>query len=74
MNKGGNNVKNVIQIGDKLDLMQVEKEEGKEKKQYTSQVLDFIEEDKAKIAMPMENLRIIPLTVGAKYMMSFHTI
>lgn len=73
MNKGGNNVKNVIQIGDKLDLVQVEKEEGKEKKQYTSQFLDFIEADKAKIAMPMENLRMIPLTVGDKYELSFHT-
>lgn len=73
MNKGGNNVKNIIQIGDKLDLVQVEKEEGEKKKQYTSQFLDFLEEDKAKIAMPMENLRIIPLTVGDKYSLSFHT-
>lgn len=74
MNKGGNDVKNVIRIGDKLDLVQVEKEEGEKKKQYTSQFLDFIEDDKAKIAMPMENLRVIPLAVGDKYAMSFHTV
>lgn len=66
-------MKNVIQIGDKLDLVQVENEEGRRKKQYTSQFLDFLENDKAKIAMPMENLKVIPLTVGDKYFLSIHT-
>ncbi len=66
-------MKNVIQVGDKLDLVQVDREEGQKKKQYISQFIDFIEGDKAKIAMPMENLKVIPLSVGDKYAMSFHT-
>lgn len=72
MSEGGNHVKNVIQVGDKLELVQAGLEEDK-KKQYVSQVLDFIGTDKAKIAMPMENLKIIPLSIGDKYELSFHT-
>lgn len=67
-------INQLLNVGDKIDLFRIE--EGKmeeERKQYLSQIMDFGEEDQIKIAMPFENGRMVPLTVGDKYELCFYT-
>ena len=67
-------INHVVNLGDRVDLIKLPGlEENQTTKQYLSQVLDFIDEDKAKLSMPMENNRVIPLTVGDKYEVCFYT-
>jgi Predicted glycosyltransferase len=68
-------VSDVVSVGDKIDLIKQINNPDKTvtNKQYVSQVLDFIDNDKAKIAMPIENARIIPLGITDKYTMCFYT-
>lgn len=67
--------KNVVSIGDKVALSKsVGLKEQTGVKQYVSQVLDLLENDtKAIVSMPMENGRVIPLSVGDKYQAFFYT-
>ena len=64
----------VLKIGDKVDLTKATSPENSEgAKKYFSQILDLIDDDKAVMAMPMENGRVIPLTVGERYCAFFYT-
>ena len=62
----------VLKIGNKVDLTKSADSINSEKK-YFSQILDLIDDDKAVMAMPTENGRVIPLTVGDRYSAFFYT-
>ncbi len=68
-----------VSIGDKLDLETIEGMEdplmnSKEgKRSYRSQVYDIVSEDQIKIAMPMEQGKIILLPVDGEYNVCFYT-
>ena len=50
----------VVDIGDRISLVQIERHKVKiSDKKYVSQLLDFVDSDKAIISVPMENGRII---------------
>lgn len=67
-------ISNIITPGDRVDLVKWSRaEENQLLKQYLSKVMDFIDNDKLKLSMPMENGRVIPLTVGDKYNICFYT-
>ena len=58
----------VVEIGDRISMIQIERHNVKvSDKTYVSQLLDFVEDDKAIISVPMENGRIVPLSIGTKY-------
>jgi c-di-GMP-binding flagellar brake protein YcgR len=67
-------LKDIVSIGDKIELSRFSYNDSQtiKPKIYFSQVLDFIEYDKACIAMPIEGSRIIPLSVGDKYQLCFY--
>jgi len=68
-------INNVISVGDKLDLLKLKIKDNEvvNDKIYTSQLLDYIDNDKANISMPIVKGRIIPLTVGDRYILCFYT-
>ncbi len=68
-------IKNYLSVGNKLELMKLKMRDDEpiENHRYLSKLLDFIDSDKAKIAMPIERGKIIPLTVGEKYIICFFT-
>lgn len=66
----------IVSIGDKLELKRLrilDNDNDNDNKIYKSKLLDFISEDKASIAMPIERGRVIPLEVGDKYSIRFYT-
>ena len=65
----------VIQIGDKVEMYRIsaQLDENEVRRQYISRVLDYIENDQIKLAMPMEGGRMIPLTIGDMYEVCFYT-
>ena len=66
----------VIHIGDKVEMYKItvqSETENQVRKQYISQILDYMEGDRIKLAMPMEAGRMIPLTVGDFYEVCFYT-
>lgn len=68
-------ISGVIAPGDKMELIRIQNSIGREvdKKQFNSKVLDLVDEETAKISMPMEHNRIIPLEPGEKYQFCFYT-
>jgi c-di-GMP-binding flagellar brake protein YcgR len=64
-----------LSVGDKLELQKLKTRDNEpiSDRIYLSQLLDFLENDKAKIAMPIDKGRIIPLTIGDKYILCFYT-
>ena len=66
-----------VKLGDKLELETIDnlktKNELSEKKNYRSQVYDIVSEDQIKIAMPMEQGKIILLPVDGEYNICFYT-
>lgn len=68
-------IKDYISVGVKLELKFIKTRENalKNEKIYMSQLLDFSENNKASIAMPIEKGRLIPLPVGDKYIICFYT-
>lgn len=66
-----------IKIGDKLDLETIENNSASEtlneKRQYRSVVYDIVSEDQIKIAMPMEQGRVILLPVDGEYSLCFYS-
>lgn len=66
-------VRDVVVIGDKVELKIIDKNEDKDKKIYKSKVLDFPDYKSIKITMPIIKGRIIPLAVGDKYNVRFFT-
>lgn len=71
---GESMVNSIVNLGDRVELIKLPSLEQKNEttKQYLSQILDFIDNDKAKLSMPIENNRVIPLTVGDKYEVCFY--
>lgn len=66
--------KKVINIGDKLELVSVNKPAaGEEKKIYKSQVLDIYEGNRLQIAMPIEGYKILLLPIGGKFDANFYS-
>ena len=64
----------VVEIGDRISMVQIERHKVRvSDKTYVSQLLDFVDDDKAIISVPMENGRIIPLSIGTKYEACFVT-
>lgn len=66
----------VIHVGDKVEMYKISVQsemENQVRKQYISQILDYMEGDQLKLAMPMEAGRMIPLTVGDFYEVCFYT-
>ena len=63
-----------IKEGDKLDIETIERP-GKEieKRQYRSMVYDIVSEDQIKIAMPIEQGKVILLPVDGEYNLCFYT-
>jgi c-di-GMP-binding flagellar brake protein YcgR len=67
-------ISSIVSVGDKLELKRIRTiDNDKEDKIYKSKLLDFISDDKASIAMPIEKGRVIPLEVGDKYSIRFFT-
>ena len=56
----------VISIGDKVEMYRISAQidENEVRRQYISQLLDYMEDDQVKLAMPMEGARMVPLTEG----------
>lgn len=66
----------VIHVGDKVEMYKISVQsemENQVRKQYISQILDYMDGEQLKFAMPMEAGRIIPLTVGDFYEVCFYT-
>lgn len=66
-------VRDVVAIGDKVELKLMDKNEDAVKKIYKSKVLDFKDYASVIIAMPIIKGRVIPLSVGDKYSLRFFT-
>lgn len=68
---------NKITIGDKLDLEQIEKRisvnPNRILKVYASQVLDELENGNLLVSMPIQEGKIIPLSVGQEFFATFYT-
>lgn len=66
-----------IQVGNKLELESVRKsinEFGETiRKTYKSELYEIVSEDRVKIAMPMEKMKLILLPVDGEYSMCFYT-
>ncbi|MBE5959916.1 MAG: hypothetical protein E7256_00780 [Lachnospiraceae bacterium] len=60
-------LKTVLSLGDKLELVR------KNHEPFKSKLLDFKENGRLCIAMPIENGRLIPLSVGESYQVQFYT-
>lgn len=73
-------MEDILKIGDKIDVKLLRLfSEGQirgldksnnidlDKNTYVSQVLDFIDENKISIAMPMEGSRLVPVQIGGEY-------
>ena len=70
-------VSNILSVGNKIELSKkiVSKdndEEGK-KRVFVSQVLDIVDEDVLRIAMPIEQGKVIPIPVNARLDACFYT-
>ncbi len=65
-----------VKVGDKLELESIEdnseKDELIDKKNYRSQVYDIVSEDQIKIAMPMEQGKVVLLPVDGEYNICFY--
>ncbi|HHT98121.1 MAG TPA: flagellar brake protein [Clostridiales bacterium] len=79
-------MEDVLKIGDKIDIKLLRLfSEGQiislkksnimdiDKNTYVSQVLDFINEDKISIAMPMEGSKLVPVQIGGEYELYFYS-
>lgn len=67
-------ISNIVAVGDRIELIHSKRESSPQKgpqKVYYSQVYDIVSEDEIKIAMPMEKGKIILLSIGSVYKLSF---
>jgi c-di-GMP-binding flagellar brake protein YcgR len=64
-------VSDVVSIGDKVELIILDRDEENEKASYKSKVLDFPDYKSAIITMPIVKGRIVPLSVGDRYSLRF---
>lgn len=66
----------VLHVGDKVELYKISAQselKNQVRKQYISQLLDYMDGDQVKLAMPMDGGRLIPLTVGDFFEVCFYT-
>ncbi len=64
----------IISIGNKIDIYKAsDKDDTSAHKVYVSRLLDLPEENKADIAIPIENGHVVPLSVGVRYVLCFYT-
>ncbi len=64
----------ILRPGDKVEIKKITNQErGDSEKYYLSQLLDIADDNRAKIAMPIEGGRIIPIDVGDRYHLFFYT-
>lgn len=66
----------VLHVGDKVEMYKISVQsemKNEVRKQYISQLLDYMDGDQIKLSMPMEAGRLIPLTVGDFYEVCFYT-
>lgn len=70
-----NMVKDIVCLGDKIQLKKIKTNnlDGTRDNVYISQLLDFLEDDKAYIAMPIEKGHVIPLSIDEKYVLTFYS-
>ncbi|MDF2472629.1 MAG: hypothetical protein K0R21_411 [Anaerocolumna sp.] len=68
-------IKDVVSIGDKLEIISINSKHSDlmSNHVYISQMLDFIDNNKAVISMPIKKGHIIPLPIGEKYILYFYT-
>ncbi len=68
-------ISTIVVPGEKIDLIRSRNSLGEEveEKQYSSKVLELLEDETVKIAVPIQNGLIIPLEVGDKYQFIFYT-
>ena len=68
---------NRIAIGDKLDMKKIENRisanPDRKEKIYFSQVLDELDNGNMLVAMPIQEGKVIPLSVGEEFMVTFYT-
>lgn len=64
-----------IKLGDKVDLYKSENKlkENEQLKVYKSQIIDIMNDDVAKISMPFEGTKLIPLAIGEKFIVCIYT-
>ena len=63
-----------INVGDRIDIETIKNTSvGAEKKTYRSQLFDIEDEDRIKVAMPMEQGRVILLPVDEEFNLCFYT-
>lgn len=66
-------IKGVVSIGDKLEITNLNTRLNERSSSYVSQLLDFIDNNKACISMPIKKGQIIPLPIGEKYYLYCYT-
>lgn len=70
-------ISKILGIGNKIELTRSAAAENiddaKNKRMYISQLVDIIDEDKMKISMPMEQGKIIPLSINTRLDACFYT-
>ena len=68
-------ISTIVVPGEKIDLIRSPNSLGEEveEKQYSSKVLDLLDDETVKIAVPISSGLIIPLEVGDKYQLIFYT-
>lgn len=66
-----------IQVGNKLELESVKRSKNEYgeivRKKYISELYEIVSEDRIKIAMPMEHMKIVLLPVDGEYSLCFYT-
>lgn len=62
-----------LDAGNKIELLPLAQPKHGDRKVYLSKIQDLQENGEIEILMPMENGKIIPLPVKARYMVSFYT-
>ncbi len=73
-NKVESTLSKYIKEGDKLDIETVDRPgRATEKRQYRSMVYDIVSEDEIKIAMPIEQGKVILLPIDGEYNLCFYT-
>lgn len=68
-------IKDVVSIGDKLEIISLNSKHNELMSDhvYVSQLLDFVDNNKAVLSMPIKKGHIIPLPVGEKYIIYFYS-
>lgn len=70
-------ISKILKPGDKLEISVISKERDEKgepiKKTYTSELYEIVDDNKIHAAMPMEQMKVVLLPVGAEYNLCFYT-